>query len=259
MLHGALHFNNQTMAMWNSQNIQAVWFSTAVSGVKANAVYEQIIGEEPSSYQSNKIPNPANPFLSVANGHVGQYEVAIQVQPGRVDFILSAAVEEDGQSEGFDFIETEPAIGFIIEAVSKMTGLDCVRLALVVNIMEKTESVNEARTLIEDRVGLKPSFDDYSDYMFQINRRASFDKPSFSLNRLLRYNSLTFHGVTIDFTSGGAPSSFAERYAAAMMIDLNTVMTGRVFQKEEVDAIFLIMAGEAMRIAKSGKLSALET
>lgn len=243
--------------MLSSQSIQAVWFPISVDRVRASSIFEQVTGEEPSSVQSNKIPTPTNPFLGLASGRIGNIEVVVQVQPGRVDLFVNPIIDASNQEDLFQLLETGKALEFIARAIPKASDLQCVRAALVVNTIIPTETVEDARILIEELVGFKPPFADYSDFIFQINHRANFKDPDFAMNRNIRYNSLTIQAVAVDSNGVGTPFTI-ERFAAGVTIDLNSVVTGQVFKKHEVDAIFDQLAREAARIAASGALAAVE-
>jgi len=248
------------MTMWKSQSVQLVWFLSSVENVRASKVFEELTGSEPLSYQSNRVPNPTNPFLGVANGPHEGFEFSVQIQPGRMDLVLTPTMEGQENVEGLLLVETEKAVRTAVAAAANVGDISPVRLALIINLFEPSESLSVSRALIEERIGFSPNIGEYSDLVFQINRRKQLASPEIEINRLLRYGSITLQTFSVSFQPGGVPSPVTiAQFGASLMVDINTIIDGRTFSKADTDTIFSQIAGEALRIAASGTTGSLES
>lgn len=250
------------MSLWESQSIQFVWFLSSNDEIKTNDVFESLMGEEPVSFQRNKAPNPANPFLAIANGPIDGSEATLQLQPGRMDLVITPSASVlDSAEVGVATIPTISTCKRVLAGLPQMAlKVPCVRLALVLNLLKPAENVDEARLVIEQMISQKPKFDDYSDLMFQINRRKSYPElDKLAVNRLLRFHVTAFQSVMMTNHHGAHSTSFSrENFAASMMVDVNTVPDGRLFASDDFVTIFSTLAEEALRIGAVGAVSALE-
>jgi hypothetical protein len=251
------------MAIWQSQSVQFVWFIVSTESLRADRLFEQLTTEEPDSYDRNRMPNPANPLLGAANGSVEGFQVSVQLQPGRLDVFLSPPTDDEIVASGaFPLFDTKKAIDFALAAVERApVELQSVRCALVVNLFERTETYEKANSLMEEKVELKPTFSDYSDFVVQINRRkeTTFDNKPITINRLLKFSTGIFQGVAMHIDANGTQQSpFTQQIPATLVtIDVNNVPSGRTFAKAESSSIFKVLASEALQLAETAHISAL--
>lgn len=239
------------MELWDAQSIQFVWFLTTAEGVKVDAIFEAIVGEEPTSLQRNKMPGPTNPFIGIASGSFGIDEARVQLQPGRVDlFIHPNEMLDDGD---IPVISTEAVLDRVYSALASHQSLlpEAIRLAFVCNFMKPVETAEEGRAIVTDLLSLNLDLTDFTDLLFQINRRKQLYS-GVSINRLLRWNSVALQRFVVNLPGqqGIVTPALKEKYAASLMVDLNTVVEQRVFSGAQQIPIFKEMIEEATRLGQ---------
>jgi hypothetical protein len=251
------------MATWSSQSVQLVWFLLSSDGVKADAFFEAVSGEEPVDIQRNKIPSPTNPFLSVATGPLPwlRAQLQVQVQPGRLDLLVIGA-ENPHAPFALPVLETERVIEWLLERIDGQLSFPIVsRLALVVNLHQPTSSADEATDIILEKLNFDPGFRGFSDFNFQMNLRKHMPSHQLHVNRLLKYSVASFQRFFMPTNPMQIPSSSipvaSEEFGAMMSIDVNTVPDGSHIALNRQAPIFASMAEELIKLARSGKLASL--
>lgn len=248
------------MALWKSQSVQLVWFVTTVHGVQTDVIFEALFGDSPETIQKNKVPNPQNPFLSVASGHVGELFVQIQLQPGRLDLFFNPRQSEDADMPLLDSAH----VGSVIRAIL-LKGAnyfpESVRLATVWNLLEEEASGEAAGETVAKLISFNQGYKDFLDLTLQVNRRR-YIGDGIEINRLLRWSVASFQHVQFlmnhDFGGAQSPAHMLmQKYAATIVADLNTVPTNRLFNAEQQIPIFTEMVTEALRIAEQRSVEVL--
>lgn len=245
------------MTLAKSQSIQLVWFIPSTEGVKADVLFEAIFDEDPANVQKNKVPSPANPFLSVASGAVSKFMAQVQVQPGRVDLVLSGL--PNGNDSSLPLLDTAESVAAIEDRLSAAADAlpICLRVALVGNLHAPTASAVEASKKIIDQIGINLPFSDFSDFSFQLNRRKTIN--GIELNRLVRFSVAAFQQFMITVNNGNSMPVTLEEHGAALAIDINTVPNGAIIDSQRQITIYKAMFGEFLRIGENGTLKALES
>src|SRR4051794_25693745 len=83
------------MTPWGAQSIQFVWFVASVDGLDSETIFKALFEQDPDSVQRNRVPAPANPFLSSAEGQIQGYVYRILVQTGRLDVVCEPLHDPD--------------------------------------------------------------------------------------------------------------------------------------------------------------------
>ena len=229
---------------WNAQSLQAVWFTPGLTAPPpVDDVFRAVTGNVPTS--TNSVGGVSN-----ASATDGQNVLRVQTQSGRVDFI-----------ETFQSFPVLPDLATVMPKFSQMidagTGIlgDVYRLALVVNISEKTNTPQEAIDLILPKLNLTLPFMGGDEFIFQINRRAPLRSvQNCEINRILKWLVQTFQHLQL--TVGASPT-YQSLYFATLSIDLNTVSSGQTFKPTEQKLIFHEMADEVERLYQSNTVAAL--
>ncbi len=226
--------------------------------IKVDVVYELLTGNEPDNVQRNKAPNPANPFLGVAAGVIGEKRYTLQLQPGRLDFTVSPAPQENEEPfDGFlDITET------ISETVTKVVANDVsfaqnIRQAIVVNAVHMFANADDATELVLQLSDFKPQNDNLTDLLIQVNKRKD---GGFSLpyNRVLRYGVQVLQDFVIDVAVGGSAFPVTKQQViASVVIDVNTAPSQSAIAIGNQSAILLELADEALRLADNPSIRAL--
>ena len=251
------------LSVWNAQSVQAVFFVATTEGLKADDIFQKIWETEPETSTRNKVPRPDNPFLSVAAGQVADFASEIQVQPGRVDIHVVAVAEHE--EPGFATINAENAIRDLAQRVGAVNAISVpiVRLALVSNLLNPTDNLDSANNIIFNLLGFDPQITG-TDITFQFNSRKPFGfESSLAMNRLLRYQALSFQQFAIsigngNFSQNPVPVGPPPTFGVSLVVDLNTAPDGRFIESKNIAPIFEEFASEALRIGETGQLKALK-
>ncbi|PZX19836.1 hypothetical protein LX81_00299 [Palleronia aestuarii] len=173
---------------WNVQELQIAIFAPSATDVSATACYEALLGEECITSQTNKFARPDKPFLAQASGQIGETEVTVQTQDGRLDIFFRARSSQNFPTL-LPFLDAETFMEKVLsnfEFLSKATP-DCYRQAIVIN--DGVEFKNERKAIDAfceytglgiDRSGLIAT-----DLNLQFNSRISLESGA-QINRLKR-------------------------------------------------------------------------
>ncbi|MBP0439551.1 hypothetical protein [Tianweitania sediminis] len=249
------------MTAWRAQGLQFVWFLTSADQVDGEALFKAIVGSEPDSVQKNKIPSPANPFLSVCYSETEDRTIVTQVQPGRVDFLFNARAQENGvplPGSSFDLDVANDLLNSM-KAADKMLG-PAVRVSVVATTAYPADDYESAARAIADVTGFDPGLDGVSDISVQLNRRTySKAVDGLAINRVVRYHVAAAQTINFEVGSGGVqPMAISSVILSAVQtLDFNTVPDGRLFASSERMSIFAEIVSEIARVASSGTIQSL--
>ncbi|MBB3393270.1 hypothetical protein FHT82_006064 [Rhizobium sp. BK275] len=241
------------MAVWGSQSVQFVWFLTSVENLRAEALYQALVGDEPDTSQRNKVPSPANPFLSTADGVIENRQFQLQVQPGRVDLIISAFQQELDQD--ITLLETVDEIQGVLEAIPKaaIEWPVAVRQSVVANLVAPVKNDAEAYSLFLETAEYALDLPDFSDPILQINRRKALKAGGF-MNRLMRFGVAATQQFMFEINqfagAGQAIPVSKQRFGCSLTLDINTVPDGRTIDSKHQITIFKELSQELIRLAE---------
>ncbi|WP_027162318.1 hypothetical protein [Mesorhizobium sp. WSM1293] len=243
------------MAEWSALNLQFVWFVADTTNLNPAQLFSDIVGSEPESVQSSKVPRPNNPFLGVAEAQIEQLQYRLTIQPGRVDYFVQSAVEMEF---GPGLVEQPAALLAANADGVRRPEIPALRLACVVNLMNLEPSGAAATKTISGLTGNPFPFDDAADVSLQVNRPKLIDKTQ--INRLLRYSVGTFQFVRLELTPGmiqSAPTAM-QTFAANAVGDFNTVPSDVVFKGGELKPIWDILLNEASKFVADPSIKVLD-
>ncbi len=251
------------MSAWEAQSVLLVWFTPASNSVRAAAVYESVFGREADTVQTNKAPNPASPFLSVANGVLNSVQTQVAVLPGRVDLSISSVPETAEANTEIE--DTAGLLTSLAESASTVSASisEVLRQALVVNLQRRAADISEALNNLDVQIeGI--DLEGTLDFSLQLNKRREFRSlPGTQMNRLVRASTAIAQQISITMGNGlpGIPVNVGNEVAFShFAIDLNTVATtGRTFSPEEQTAIWKEFIEEALHLRNEGSLKALQS
>lgn len=246
---------------WPALSARISWFSSELSNFNAERLYSTLIGEEPETVQSNKKVGPANPLLSVVIGTCRFGQATVQVQPDRVDLIVSSDVSNGitvGPPECFEFHD------FLSSCIHNRESKDisvsgAYRLAIGASLLHKVNSYPEAVGVISELTGIYVPFSDVSDFMFQLNRRKKIGN-NIEVNRLIKYGVALVGGYFVNqqFTTGQSRiSEISSDTNVVVELDINTVPSAFELHHEMQGEIFRSLANEAEVLANDPKIERL--
>ncbi len=242
--------------------IQLVLFLAESSHMRADGLFSTFFGMEPDNFSSRK-PTMQDPTTSIATGMIEEAVAEIRVQLGRVDFVLSAP-DVEGLAEGSEYDSlisfskyTRRMLEYLDRAADSLPR--CFRLALVGAVIWPVGTLTEAQKLLLDCIGFDvPVASDTTDLSFSLNKRVMLDDRQTVLNRLLRYNCVETRIFQILPPSPVMSEPISQNtYGMHLTVDINTVPTNIIYERERMRTTFHAMGDELLRIGVEGKLNAL--
>lgn len=250
------------MSDWNTQNIQLVWFASAVPSVPASELFTTLLASAPDQSSVNKMPTPAMPFLSVASGVIDGLNWVVQVQHGRIDVLASAP--DDIPSAGVPLLTSEVAANAKAHIVARIGACPELlpepnRLSIISVLAQTASSADDACRIANRSAGGVVSFDDISDFILSINRRKTFEfDRSISMNRVLKWETAAFQLFQVPMMQAPPlPVPASVSHAALHTLDVNVVPSSRRFRPDEAQKIFGEILAEVARLENGPGLSTL--
>jgi len=242
--------------MWKARSIQVGWFVTNSSDVPVEKLFEALTDQEPDSYMKNRVPNPQFPFLSNATG-VSDTEInTINVEPGRVFWIIEPMVEVNDPPFP-NLLNIKPTLG---EIQNRIRGLDgdllgeTTRLTILSTLIFTMNSiVNVNRKLVKMcNITLNP--EGLNELQIRLNRRKKI-KGGVEINRLANFSTVQSSLVMKNMQTGDEVLTNEKKYAVQVQLDFNTVPTGKVFSVKQQQSIFQTLCNETLIFVKNPHIS----
>ena len=254
------------MREWNLESIQVVWFVSESLVEAADVLFSKFWGHAPDQTQTNRSVTPATPFLSVASGTTGRNAVRVTVQPNRIDLNITPDESAGLQPGPPVLVAGEKTLNEVVEkvAATQLLSSRATRLSFVISLNRGASSNMEASKYINECIGSILPDDGFQDISFQVNyRKHMLTKKNIEMNRLMRFNTASYFNLLVPVTVQSArltlPIGVPERFAANLIIDVNTVVGENVFTADEQVLVLKELAEEARRIKVDGSLSALNS
>ncbi|WP_156397560.1 MULTISPECIES: hypothetical protein [unclassified Sphingomonas] len=233
---------------WQAESLHCVAFHTPdVSGLPAPDLFSKIFGSYPLNFNSN----PAGaPPMSVAAGAWQNFSAALQVQPGRIEIILSAPSSTDDLPD--PITDIPQALSAIREvAVALVALVSPVRLALVANMFKRHSSPEDAVAGYRSNTGV-PVPSSAIDLTFGINVRKAGEKSGVSINRIARWGT----GVQqiMMLMVGHAAPTMGRRVipVETLMLDINSVQQSNVIGTDICVALLDDLVNETKNLISGG-------
>lgn len=249
-------------ASWNGQHIQLVWFVNDVDGIAAGDIFQRIWKTEADQIQQNRVLSTSSPFLSQASSRDAGLARQVQVQPGRIDVVLSAEVDGDSEDELFrSLFEMPDSLTALIDAVEEDYFLDreVFRLSVVATLLKPVDTYDDGRADFIKTLGYDFAIANATDLMFQINSRKIID--GVNINRVVQIATTGLQTFFAVFEQGGVPTpttTAAIRYASRRHFDFNTVPEGKALDRGLQITILKLLSSELLRVATAGTLVSLK-
>ncbi|CAD7023085.1 hypothetical protein REJC140_00088 [Pseudorhizobium endolithicum] len=251
------------MALWESQSVQFVWFLPDVTNVRADQIYLLVTGDEAEIVQRNKVPGPANPLLGLASGTRGARAYQVQLQPGRLDVVVSPAETQD-LDDAMPLMDTAAILADIESRAGEVSAAvgPAVRLSVVANLIKPEVDEQAATRAFLDVTEYELGYSDVRDPILQVNRRKALQDVDVQINRVMRFGvAATQHFVfqmipQVGMHSGATPIS-KQSFGTSLTLDFNTVPTGRLIEAVEQGIIFRQLIAETLRVGASVSPKAL--
>lgn len=249
-----------TKEVWRGQHVQFVWFIADVDGLSADEVFRRVWQIEPDQTQKNRTPNPANPFLSLASSAVDGLTSQVQIQPGRVDVIVTVEPGQENESVFDALFDLKKNILTVLNGINSRSAVarDAYRISTVATVLKPVASYQDGVKEFTQSLGFDFKIPNPSDLMFQVNSRKTI--AGVPINRLLQISTMGFQTVAFPLVQGAVfstPSAVPTQYAARRHLDFNTAPDGRVLEHARQASIFECLTDELLRIAESGSVADL--
>lgn len=252
------------MDVWNARNLQIVWFPNHTAGMKANALLETLTGSAALSYEERHAPSPREPFLSAANGQHDGLSFRTQIGPSRVDLIVSAQEQEDGEGLGAEEFSAAEALDYILGRISNFSPEvigDVGRLSIISNLAKPFENYLSAASHVFKFCGMEIDSSGFTDINFQANKRLNIEH-GMMINRLFRFAiaAQRVFAFEIDQASGAQISNQpigTEKISLLLQMDFNTVPDGKTIIPADQYSIFKRITDETLKFAEAKSIMAL--
>lgn len=244
---------------WRLENLRATCFIDSPLPLPPDGGWEEAVGAAPESVTTR----PGQGQIE-ATSSIGFGLLALQVQPGRVDWTLGPAaqtmldaVAENRPLPGLGAFDSASAP--FLEIVSHWldSQANIRRLALGVVVHLPIESRNHGYDKLRELLpGIVPDADSASDFMYQVNRRRHVSTKSsnstLAINRLSRWSVMQVRwGIVSDLTGAAAPNYSACRAE----LDLNTVPESELsLSGAECQTLLTTLAQYARELLSNGPI-----
>lgn len=234
---------------WRAGSLHYVVFSQPLAGIPdALQPWMHIFGGPPQAFQQlpGSIPG------AQASGIVGDYQVVLVAQPGRLELILLPP-EQAQSSLGF-IADRQAALTALREYARKLgSPQKAVRVALILNAFKPMATAAAAAEDFRRNTRLAHIPAEATDLLLALNVRKTIPGLAISMNRLCKWGTGEQQLIQMQASSGAAPSVTVERfYASTIQLDLNTVPEQAPASAEQADQIFGRFIEEAEKLLSIG-------
>ncbi len=244
--------------MWKASGVQLALFCLSVGDIRAEALFELAFGSQPDSVQSNRVLTAANPLQGVALGAIDGLNYELQVQPGRIDVLVSKT-----QGDGLDAdilggtFECPPVLDTMISVVERLKSevLQSFRVSLVATLKLPVADYKTAAEHIGGILGIDLARDHMSDLNFQVNRRKTLPQ-GWEINRLMRIGVMALHSfeLHIDHNVGAPVAPRVPKNSVALVLDFNLVPQTSVLSPDDQVEIAKALRDEILVTAQADNL-----
>lgn len=236
--------------MWHVQALQIVWFTSVTEIPSAEKLFQIAYQSEADLVQRNRQLGAANRFLSVAESVIDDGKYAVQVQPGRVDFMITVDNSDVEFDAPIKSLSLELVHAKVQEVVERITGQipSVHRVAHVGSYVLPVSDYQEAAKMHLEMTGIDFPPEDLSDLLFQVNKKTA-GYGVYEINRLLRLGIAAEHGLLLSV--GQAPEgveAFAPKYGLSLVLDFNSVPSGMPINSDDQTSLFARLIDETKRL-----------
>jgi len=238
---------------WSGELLKVVVYPAELSQ-DAGELYELVTNSSPDIVARAKLPPP---LMSQASGDSDGLGIAVIVQPGRLELVLTNLDPEPTQPSPIPLMSAE----LLNEATSRarayakrLHSLGKVhRAAGHAQLVQDADSAENATKLVNDIVG--NAFPESArDVLFQLNVRREF-KGGGTMNRIVKVGqtSLISVQVNLDVAAQRMPTTRGgQRHLAYMHLDLNSKHEDVAFEAERANEMSEDIWDEIQRIRERG-------
>jgi hypothetical protein len=243
---------------WQAETMRVTVFPTEVVPVEPSVWWDEVVGVPPETV--------------VARPKVGQFQargdfegrqLILQVQPGRVEWILGPLAKAADDEES-----VLPSLGpfpEVLQSLSKVVvpwlpqAPALQRFAFGAIVMQPVNTVHAGYALLQKYLGSYVRLDpESSDFFYQINRRRpSRTIAALHLNRLTKWSVQTVRRMTMTLgAEGGAVTrALGEDAACRLELDINTAPDfAGVLPAEQLTALLKELTDLGREIAQRGDI-----
>ncbi len=238
-----------------------------VESARVTALPSDVVSIEGMSWWEDAVGVP--PEVVGSRPKIGQYQahgefegrrLALQIQPGRIDWSLSGVIKTTEEDPNLPLLGPFPEVAsslskVVIPWLAKAPSL--ARFAFGAILLQPVERVRDGYVLIHKYLpGLPIDPDKCSDFLYQINR----PRPSATgiaglrMNRLMKWSVQVAQRMTVIVGSGGVEArTLGEEVACRLELDINTAPDFRQpIPPEQLGAILKELINLGYEIAEKG-------
>lgn len=208
--------------VWLAQNVSGVVFpAPSSSPPNVLSLWLTAVGSEPDNFQKG-VP------ASVASGNIGDLNVTINAQPGRIQVVVSAVGDDDPNK-----VPTLSDLSQGLRLAKTLSQKLCndsnpVRVSLTANCLEEAEDSLSANRRFVHHTRVTSIPEDAIDLNFALNRREKVGGAGWDINCICRWATSQLQYLTFTLNAGEPtqPQVKVARDVVTLLIDVNTVPRG---------------------------------
>lgn len=242
---------------WLADSLHCVVFSQPTMAVPdALQPWLRLFGSAPQSYQQNL---QGAVFGSMSSGTIGQYQISIAAQPGRMELAI-LPIPYPAPDASLPVIRDIATAFAVLQGYSDTlleTG-GAIRVALILNLSGQTADAETAKEKFKQSIHYENLPTGATDLSFALNIRTPISLPTHTatgleMNRVCRWGTSMHQLVQVQVGVGGpAPTVVKETHVVTLQLDLNTIPRQVPFLIDEARAVFAALVAEARHLISEG-------
>lgn len=235
---------------WAADLVQAVIFSPPTGETQdALQPWLRLFSSSPQSFMSG---DQATPGASVAGGVVGDFNVQIAAQPGRLEIVLRAP-ERAGEPARISAIKHAVNSATAYAKQLSKSNHTVLRIAVVASLSKTFSNKSEAQKAFFSETGIVGLPQGSSDLQFGLNSPKDFQSDKITLNRLLRWMTVDNQILELKLAQGSSAPSLNVKDIPTLnwLVDVNTAI-GILLDQDRIADYFDMAVDEFNQLLEGG-------
>lgn len=244
-----------TIIEWGADFVSAAFFvGAAPVTVSVSELFSLAYGVKPTQINENRHPGG---WIGTAGNSDGAVTKTIQIQPGRIDLVISGAEAEFSSNPSpLSIQDVTVAMDELLAAARKIVSQFNVFVRLAVNcrLARHEKNIKDANKALLSVFPYKIPLDQESDFIFQINNGKQM--PKFFMNRIVKWSVENIQILAATNPFGQLSSISSEQlvgnfYSGIVHMDFNSAPSHITWNADQVSEMLDIISSEVLRVRRS--------